>query len=176
MLTALTLLVAINAMKVHSCLQELVLPRAQMELMHIAENASLVMLHAKSVKMELSTLAHHVLIISYLRELIVSMTVEMVYTRITEFAVNVLIFAVLAYRQLNAQAVCKEMFCKELPANQIATLGSIIKEVFVLNVLQAAHHAPAMLHALNAQKASYYLHKSATLDAKTDYIYLMENV
>ena len=47
------------------------------------------------------------------------------------------------------------MFCKELPANQIAIPGSIIKKAFVLNVLQDAHHAPATLHAPNVQKASY---------------------
>ena len=47
------------------------------------------------------------------------------------------------------------MFCKELPANQNATVGSIIKVAFVLNVLQDAHHAPAKLNAPNAQKASY---------------------
>lgn len=95
--SALTLLVAINAMRAHSCQQELAFPRAQMELMQMVENVNLVMLHAKSVKMELSTPAHHVLTNFYLRELNVSMTVEMVYTRRMEFAVNVLIFAVLAY-------------------------------------------------------------------------------
>ena len=83
------------------------------------------------------------------------MTAAMDNTKIMESVVNVLIFAVLAYQQLNAQVVFQEMFCKELTVNQIALQGSIIKKVFVLNVIQDAHHAPAMLHAPNAQKASY---------------------
>ena len=78
---------------------------AQMEPMQITVNVNLVMPPAKSVKMELPTFAHHVLILSYLRELTASMTAEMVYTRIMEFAVNVLIFAVLANQQLNVQVV-----------------------------------------------------------------------
>ena len=90
---------------VHSYPKERVLLHAQMDHMQITVNVNLVMPPAKSVKMELPTLAHPVLMLSYLRELTASMTVEMVYTRIMAFAVNALIFAVLAYQQLNAQVV-----------------------------------------------------------------------